>query len=208
MGFWSSRKAEATADRSSERGRGATSKEEPVPAESVPGAEGVRGGAPAGRGPDTGAGAGAGAGGAGGGAHSSTPHRQPEELRAVEEAMKRLAIKVDMIDAKTDELLMGMCVVLEQFQRQRQQQQQQQQQQQAPHVLTQHHVQQQERRWREQQQIDTALSRLSRYQNADGLGRANFYVANGAGQGLYEHSLKARDALPLAPALSAASRAL
>ena len=41
---------------------------------------------------------------------------QADQVRAVEKSMKRLTAKVDMIDAKSDEILLAMSVVLEQMQ--------------------------------------------------------------------------------------------
>mmetsp|Transcript_24105 Transcript_24105/g.57630 ORF Transcript_24105/g.57630 Transcript_24105/m.57630 type:complete len:466 (-) Transcript_24105:189-1586(-) len=45
---------------------------------------------------------------------------QADQVRAVEKSMKRLTAKVDMIDAKSDEILLAMSVVLEQMQLQQQ----------------------------------------------------------------------------------------
>ena len=45
---------------------------------------------------------------------------QADQVRTVEKSMKRLTAKVDMIDAKNDEILLAMSVVLEQMQLQQQ----------------------------------------------------------------------------------------
>ena len=49
-------------------------------------------------------------------ARPQAPEVRPEQVRAVEKAVKRLTVKVDMVDAKADEILMAMGVILEQLQ--------------------------------------------------------------------------------------------
>ena len=76
---------------------------------------------------------------------------QAEQVRAVEKSMKRLTAKVDMIDAKSDEILLAMSVVLEQLQLQQQ-------------PVRDYHGTELEA----SQRLDQAAQRLARYQSYPG----------------------------------------
>ena len=121
-------------------------------------------------------------------ARPQAPEVRPEQVRAVEKAVKRLTVKVDMVDAKADEILMAMGVILEQLQ-------------QRPSQYLDDESGAEAR-------LDAAVQRLSRYQSSAEQGRADFYFENGPHQGLF-HAPKVRGAglLPsLCPTVSLPSR--